>query len=448
MTWTPKIARIVSLSLLAVVAAAAAAVAVYGMARAQTTSRTAALATAAVSVPVSLPAPKPQVGLLESLRSNSTTSTTPSHYYVWNTVTPPYTGPRDDRGVVLTKIKGRAKPVYNPVAVAQWGLHFYENWLHTGSDAELGDLMVQADWLRRIQDDQGRFPYSYEKRGAKAPWYSAMAQGLGISVLLRAYHVSGDGTFLTAAQRAVLPFGKNVADGGVVTEDGKWLEEYPDSHHVLNGSIFAAFGLYDMMRATGRVSSTPGPALTLAEKTWRTFTTNLASNLGRYESHGAILYETGGLNFCHITYFDLHLRQLRELTQLTGMPVFAKTARRWEKHFRAYPDPEVTVTSSSDSLQRLVLTGTARFVYPQYHTDTPHAEISFYNPDGTVTLTTSVPMTYDAARTGATFTYVRPASPKGTRYRVRVAEQPHTVDKAGRYDYSQNSSATVVVGQQ
>jgi hypothetical protein len=446
MTRSATIAKVAFLTLLAVAAVASAA-ALYGMVQAKATTQP-ALRAAKGPRKAAASAPGTATSLLERLRSDSTTSATPSHYYVWNQVTPPYAGPRDERGVVLTRVKGHSKPLYNPVGVGLWGIHFHENWLHTGSRADLADFLVQADWLRRIQDDEGRFPYTYEKRGATPPWYSAMAQGLGISVLVRAYQVSGDATFLEAARRGVLPFGKNVRDGGVVTENGKWLEEYPDSHHVLNGSVFAAFGLWDMMRVTGGVDPRRGPRPTLAEKTWRTFTTNLAANLGRYESHGAILYETGTENFCHTTYFDLHLRQLRALALLTGNRVFSSTAQRWERSYRAYPDPEVTVTSGSDSLYRLVLTGSARFVYPQYHTETPHAEISFYNPDGTVTLVTSVPMTYNKERNAASFTYVRPASPKGTRYRVRVAEQPHTSYTDGRYDYTQDSSATVVVDQQ
>ena len=61
-------------------------------------------------------------------------------------------------------------------------------------------------------------------------WVSAMAQGHGISMMVRAAQVTSDASYWTAAQRALTPFKKMTHEGGVRNNlMGKftWFEEYP-----------------------------------------------------------------------------------------------------------------------------------------------------------------------------------------------------------------------------
>src|SRR5260370_9661573 len=85
-----------------------------------------------------------------------------------------------------------------------------------------------------------------------------MAQGVAISVLTRAYRITEDSDYLQSATRALLPFTKNVDDGGVrrgfslasgTSAAGNFYEEYPTrsySAFTLNGFMFALIGLYDL----------------------------------------------------------------------------------------------------------------------------------------------------------------------------------------------------------
>ncbi|HLQ30948.1 MAG TPA: D-glucuronyl C5-epimerase family protein [Ktedonobacteraceae bacterium] len=92
--------------------------------------------------------------------------------------------------------------------------------------------------------------------GAGRQCLSALTQGIGLSVLIRAYQLTSDRAFLEAAQRVVHTFELDILDGGVSTpvgNEGVFFEEiaiYPAAH-MLNGFIFALFGLYDYLKLTG-----------------------------------------------------------------------------------------------------------------------------------------------------------------------------------------------------
>jgi glycosyltransferase involved in cell wall biosynthesis len=83
-------------------------------------------------------------------------------------------------------------------------------------------------------------------------WLSALVQGCALSVLIRAYQLTGNGLFLNVAQRVARTFERDILDGGVrapIGENGIFFEEvavYPAAHR-LSGSIFALLGLYDYM---------------------------------------------------------------------------------------------------------------------------------------------------------------------------------------------------------
>jgi heparosan-N-sulfate-glucuronate 5-epimerase len=82
-----------------------------------------------------------------------------------------------------------------------------------------------------------------------------MTQALGVSVLPRAHQLTGDEKYMATARRAMGWISKPVEDGGCSfrNENGTWIEEYPnasDPNHVLNGHMWALFGVWDFYRAT------------------------------------------------------------------------------------------------------------------------------------------------------------------------------------------------------
>jgi hypothetical protein len=168
----------------------------------------------------------------------------------------------------------------------------------------------------------------------KAPWYSALAQGQGISLLVRAYRKTGASAYLEAAERVFKSFLKSTHEGGVAFRDDRgnlWFEEYIVSPptHILNGFIWAAWGIYDYFLATQSQ-----PARDLFEQA----VTTLRANLDRYDLGFWSLYEESNTVLPMVAspfYHRLHVVQLRVMHRMTGDEVFARYADKWETYTRS-----------------------------------------------------------------------------------------------------------------
>jgi len=229
--------------------------------------------------------------------------------------------------------KGR---FYNPVTIAQYALAVYDKYLSSRQKQYKLTFLNQAKWFLR-HGDRGlyRYQFAIPSRDLEPGWISAMAQGQAISVLIRAYIETGDTCFMEKAKEAIRPFYKDVRSGGVVFHNGQdiWLEEYPhpsSPSHVLNGAIFALFGLWDYYRVTNdeRVKH-------LFDRAVNT----LARNLHRYEKDGWVLYELSDKHFVRGAYYPLHIALLRALFGITNKIEFAYYADRWDNVYALYGIP-------------------------------------------------------------------------------------------------------------
>jgi hypothetical protein len=167
----------------------------------------------------------------------------------------------------------------------------------------------------------------------KAPWYSGLAQGQGVSLLLRAYAHTGESKYLQAAERAFAALTQPIAEGGVLFEDEEkdlWIEEYlvnPPTH-ILNGFVWALWGVFDFWRARADAS---------AKEIFDRGVSTLVRNLSRFDTGYWSLYEQSGTRLKMLAspfYHRLHIVQLRVMANLTGVRVFSETAERWEGHAR------------------------------------------------------------------------------------------------------------------
>jgi heparosan-N-sulfate-glucuronate 5-epimerase len=251
-----------------------------------------------------------------------------------------YSGPFDPSGIPLLDYRGHIGPQYNPIAIAQYGLGNYNLFCESHDIERRRKSFLAADWLKAHLELNSRglavwnHHFDWEYRDTlRAPWYSGLAQGQGISLLARAHKESGDTLYLDAARRALDSFYKSIADGGVAFTDDRgdlWFEEYIVSPptHILNGFIWAVWGVYDYFLATREES-----ALELFESAVRT----LARNLSNYDLGYWSLYEQSGTRLPMIAsafYHRLHIVQLRVLHHLTGETAFLQMANRWESYAR------------------------------------------------------------------------------------------------------------------
>lgn len=286
------------------------------------------------------------------------TDTTPSHYYACDGTgaqPPRQSGRLDANGVLMSRFGGRW--VYHPVNMQLWALSLYESYLHTGNATERETFLNTARFQRdRMMDAEGRFPYLFSARGLRTPWYSAMAQGLGMSVFARAWVETGDESFRQAALRALRPLTVPVGAGGVVTDTGTdlWLEEYPDRSKVLNGSMFAIWGVWDVVRISDDAT---------ARSIYTRSVDTLRRHLTDYERGDCILYQLTPASWAY-NYHGLHIDMLGAMTLITGDPYWAATGERWRLHFRPYPRPTIRLAGRGSmrvrSGQRATLRGTVR----------------------------------------------------------------------------------------
>jgi heparosan-N-sulfate-glucuronate 5-epimerase len=163
-----------------------------------------------------------------------------------------YAGPQDESGVPLLNYHGQIGLQYNPIAVAQWGLGNFNLFRGSGDPEARRKVLLASDWMCQRQEANAHgvsvwnhyFDWEYRKT-LKAPWYSGLAQGQGISLLVRAYAETKEARYLEAAGRAFRSFLADVDSGGVTCQDEAgdlWFEEYILSPptHILNGFIWAA----------------------------------------------------------------------------------------------------------------------------------------------------------------------------------------------------------------
>jgi len=249
-----------------------------------------------------------------------------------------YTGQKDKNGIPMLDYHGVIGLQYNPIAIAQYGLGNYNQFCRTEKIECRQRFLDVADWLvNNLERNMSElwvwmhhFDWEYRDR-LKAPWYSGLAQGQGISLLVRAYVETQDGRFLCIAERAYQTFLCSIDNGGVIywDEDGcPWIEEYivfPPTH-ILNGYIWASWGVYDYYLATGKRQ---------AKKLFDQVTNTLVRNLSSYDVGFWSLYEHSGTFLKMIAspyYHQLHIVQLKIMYKLTGEEIFRDFAQRWAEY--------------------------------------------------------------------------------------------------------------------
>ncbi len=262
----------------------------------------------------------------------------PREYYMLFRQKSDYAGPHDTSGIPMLDYRGVIGLQYNPIAIAQWGLANCNQFAATHDELRAQKFLKAADWLCANLEPNAhglwvwnhRFDWEYRDT-LRAPWYSGLAQGQGISLLLRAHAHTGDEKYRAAAARAFVALTRLRSDGGVLFEDEEknlWIEEYlvDPPTHILNGFMWALWGVFDYWKARGDAT---------AGNVFGRGVTTLLRNLPRYDTGYWSLYEQSGTRLPMLAssfYHRLHIVQLRVMARLTGESEFAKVAERWEKY--------------------------------------------------------------------------------------------------------------------
>lgn len=156
-------------------------------------------------------------------------------------------GPVDQDGIRLL-----ARPnetlTYFPTLITQQALGHWDCWLLHKDPCHFQRFLTLAHWLLSHQDEHGGWPLWDPLPAHYLSRYSAMTQGQAVSVLLRASRALGNRQFCISAEKAIRLLLTPVESGGKLRHVGHavLLQEYPTKqlNGVLNGWIFATFGLY------------------------------------------------------------------------------------------------------------------------------------------------------------------------------------------------------------
>jgi hypothetical protein len=215
---------------------------------------------------------------------------------------------------------------YNPLFIAARARRDFER----RQDPErLSSFLRLSDWLAAAAVDRDGalfFPYRFDlpEFGLKAPWFSALAQGVAISVFAQRHALERDPVWLDRYRKALasLEPGKGLAEEG---PDGSlWFLEYPSEQapHVLNGMMGV---LLELHRAGGIVPDT------LASDLFERGFKGLLARLPGFDRRGFSHYSLGGRPASR-NYHRMHIRQLRELNLIHPDPLLKAYARRWARH--------------------------------------------------------------------------------------------------------------------
>jgi hypothetical protein len=158
---------------------------------------------------------------------------------------------------------------YSPAGLAQYGLMYEDAYRRIGDPgyrAIATKVMNKLMAIGVMSDGAVFIPYRFSFAMHKistelmrAPWYSAMAQGLAMSLAVRLYRDTANPVFKADAEllfRSFKRIGRGTRPWVTYIDAGRylWLEEYPEpvtpSDHTANGFNFAVFGLYDYYQET------------------------------------------------------------------------------------------------------------------------------------------------------------------------------------------------------
>jgi hypothetical protein len=206
------------------------------------------------------------------------------------------------------------------IALSQYGLGAHERWVAGEGEEWLAAARNAGDMLVGNQTAEGTWeqgfdlPHTYHLR---APWISAMAQGEAASLLVRLNRATGEERYAETAQRALpaMPMA-GLPDGSQLPQ------EYPTDppSHVLNGAIFATWGLRD--------AGEP--------KQFEDALDTLVRNIGRWDTGSWSLYDLYPhpiSNWASLAYHELHANQLRAMTALSPRVDLAEAADRFESYW-------------------------------------------------------------------------------------------------------------------
>ncbi len=243
-----------------------------------------------------------------------------------------YDGGFDANGVPMCG-DGKGGFYYSTVNICQYGFIIHADYLEHRNEKDYQVLMACIEKLEETKSEDTNTVkwvnnYDNERYNIKAPWSSAMDSGEALSFYLRVYQLTNEEHLLSTTKKIYNFLKIDFSEGGVRRVDEKgyvWLEEYPSAppSYVLNGFIYAVFGLYDLYRVTGNYE---------VKEDIDHYILTLKDNIHRFDSGYWSLYDLQKKELVRYYYQkNVHVPQLEILYLLSGEEIFKKYKIKWER---------------------------------------------------------------------------------------------------------------------
>lgn len=228
------------------------------------------------------------------------------------------------------------KYYYHPASIAQCALGSF-NLIAEGQNDPYRDIfMANIKWLIENGVLYGEsivypFPFGLPDFHPCPDWVSGMYQGQVISALVRAYLILKDDSIISICEKIWTSFSRELGKKygfRSETDNELWFEEAPQlpAKHILNGAIYAVWGIYDLMLLNDDKA---------LKADWTKSVNTLKNNLHRYDAGFWSYYDLVGNLASYYYHNKVHAIQLRALYEQTSEPVFRDYAEKWSSYSKS-----------------------------------------------------------------------------------------------------------------
>ncbi|MDG2451161.1 MAG: D-glucuronyl C5-epimerase family protein [Saprospiraceae bacterium] len=237
---------------------------------------------------------------------------------------------------------------YYPISIGQYGLAIYHDWLEKGEEKDKLQFIKIAEWFKTssMQDTTiGTYwltDIPKPEFNVYKPWKSAFTQSRGISIGLRAFQMTNDLDYYNMAKGALKPFLIDITNGGVSTglKNDIIYEEYVASAptRILDGAIFALFGIYDMIRVSKKLNDRDTSSV--STEIFNKGVEGLLHWLPKFDTGNWVYYNRCEIEGypandpCTIGYLKLVIAQLNILYHITQNEALKEYVHKFESYLK------------------------------------------------------------------------------------------------------------------
>lgn len=222
---------------------------------------------------------------------------------------------------------------YHPASISQCALASFNLMSNGNKDPYVKIFMSNITWLLENGITHGNsvvypFPFGLPDFHPQPEWVSGMYQGQVLSALVRAYLITKDNTIYGMCEKVWNSFDTMLGEKygfRYETKDELWFEEAPQlpPKHILNGAIYAIWGLYDYMiiRNHNRLKTE-----------WEKAVATISNNLHLYDTGFWSYYDLTRNLASYYYHNQVHIMQLTVLYELTSEKTFKEYSDKWSEY--------------------------------------------------------------------------------------------------------------------